>query len=161
MVKGMLSKQMEKLRQPAAMLLRQGITPRRLALTLALGFVIGCFPVVGAPTALCALLAVSLRLNLPVIQAANYLVMPLQLVLMVPFIRLGGWVFSHGQRQPVNFSALLHLSRIDLMKQVGAYTGHALVGWLMIALPTVALMTAMLTVLLRRVPALAAAEAGD
>jgi len=126
-VKGMLSKQMEKLRQPAAMLLRQGITPRRLALTLALGFVIGCFPVVGAPTALCALLAVSLRLNLPVIQAANYLVMPLQLVLMVPS---SAWAvgLSHGQRQPVNFSALLHLSRIDLMKQVGAYTGHALVA---------------------------------
>jgi hypothetical protein len=34
-------------------------------------------------------------------------------------------------------------------------------GWLLIALPAVAVMTAMLTVVLRRVPALAAAEAGD
>jgi hypothetical protein len=39
--------------------------------------------------------------------------------------------------------------------------GHALLGWLVIAVPAVALMTATLTPLLRRVPALAAAEAGD
>jgi uncharacterized protein (DUF2062 family) len=161
MVKGMLGKQIQSARETAAMVLRQGITPRRLALTLALGFAIGCFPVVGVPTAMCAVLAMSLRLNLPVIQAANYLVMPLQLLLLVPFIRLGAWAVSSGQQQPVNFSALLQLSHVDLMKQVGAYTGHALVGWLLIALPAVVLMTAMLTVLLRRVPALAAAEAGD
>ena len=48
----------------------------RLALTLALGFAIGCFPVVGIPT-WCGALALVLRLNLPAIQAANY-VAPIQ-----------------------------------------------------------------------------------
>jgi len=157
----MWNKQKETVRQTVAMVLRQGITPRRLALTLALGFAIGCFPVFGVPTALCALLAVSLRLNLPVIQAANYLVMPLQLVLLVPFIKLGGWVFSSSQGAQLNLSALMHLSHEELVRQMGLYTGHALMGWLLIALPAVAVMTAMLTVVLRRVPALAAAEAGD
>ena len=157
----MWNKQMEAARRTAAMALRQGITPRRLALTLALGFAIGCFPVFGVPTVMCALLAVSLRLNLPIIQAANYLVMPLQLLLLVPFIKLGGWVFSSRQGAQLNLSTLMHLSHEELGEQMGLYTGHALVGWLLIALPAVAAMTAMLTVVLRRVPALAAAEAGD
>src|SRR5208282_6377489 len=74
--------------------LRQGISPRRLALTLALGFAIGCIPVVGIPTVLCSALALALRLNLPAIQAANYVAMPLQLALIVPFVRLGGWLVS-------------------------------------------------------------------
>jgi hypothetical protein len=39
--------------------------------------------------------------------------------------------------------------------------GHAMLAWLLIAVPVVALLTAALTLLLRRVPALAAAEAGN
>ncbi|MGD0548488.1 MAG: DUF2062 domain-containing protein, partial [Terracidiphilus sp.] len=68
---------METMKRKAAEWLRQGISPRRLALTLALGFAIGCIPVVGIPTLVCAALALALRLNLPAIQAANYVVMPL------------------------------------------------------------------------------------
>jgi len=36
-----------------------------------------------------------------------------------------------------------------------------MLAWFVIAVPAVLLMTLMLTVLLRRIPALAAAEAGD
>ena len=79
-------------KRKAALWLSQGITPLRLALTLALGFAIGCIPVIGIPTVLCAGLALALRLNLPAIQAANYAAMPLQLALIVPFVRLGRWI---------------------------------------------------------------------
>jgi hypothetical protein len=44
---------------------------------------------------------------------------------------------------------------------MGGLAGQALLAWLLIAVPAVALMTAMLTVLLRRIPALAAAETSD
>src|SRR5208282_4169227 len=80
----------ESMKRKAATWLRQGISPPRLALTLALGFAIGCIPVVGIPTVLCAGLALALRLNLPAIQAANYAAMPLQFALIVPFVLLGG-----------------------------------------------------------------------
>jgi len=59
------------MRRKSALWLRQGTSPQRLALTLSLGFAIGCIPVVGIPTALCAGLALALRLNLPAIQAAR------------------------------------------------------------------------------------------
>jgi uncharacterized protein (DUF2062 family) len=116
---------------------------------------------VGIPTALCALLALALRLNLPAIQAANYLVMPLQLLLIVPFVRLGGRLFSSGQQQSFAAGALLHLSTRNLLLQLGSLTGHAMLAWFVVAVPAVLLMTLMLTVVLRRIPALAATEACD
>src|SRR5580693_10789122 len=98
-MRGKLADSVGSINRNASLWLRQGISPRRLALTLALGFAIGCIPVVGIPTLVCAALALALRLNLPAIQAANYLVMPLQLLLIVPFVRLGGWLFASGANQ--------------------------------------------------------------
>jgi uncharacterized protein (DUF2062 family) len=157
----MVNSFLDSIKRHAAVWLRQGISPRRLALTLALGLAIGCIPVVGIPTAVCAALAIALRLNLPAIQAANYAVMPLQLLLIVPFVRLGGWLFASGHNQAPRASALLHASPLDLLAQLGGLAGHAMLAWLLIAVPAVVLLTATFTLVLRRVPALAAAEAGN
>jgi uncharacterized protein (DUF2062 family) len=148
------------MRQKAESWLRQGISPRRLALTLALGFAIGCIPVIGIPTALCLLVALGLRLNVPAIQAANYAAMPLQVALIFPFVRLGGWLFAPGSSQPLS-SGMLNQSPLKLIWASGSIAGEALAAWLVTAIPMVLLMTLVLTVLLRRVPVLAAPEAGD
>lgn len=143
--------------QKAAQCLRQGTSPRRLALTLALGVAIGCIPVVGLPTAVCAILALVLRLNLPAIQAANCAAMPLQLLLIVPFARLGGWLFAAGHHSAPAF-ALLPLAPLPFLFNVGSLAGHALLAWLLVALPSIALMTAAFTPVLRRFPAAARKE---
>jgi uncharacterized protein (DUF2062 family) len=142
--------------------LRQGVSPRRLALTLALGFAVGCIPVVGIPTVLCAALAFGLRLNLPAIQAANYFAMPFQLALIVPFVRLGGRLFSSGTQAGLKPEALLHVSSLGLgvLTDLGALAGHALVAWLIVAGPAVLLMTATFTLMLQRIPALATDKSG-
>ncbi len=69
--------------------LRQGITPEKIALTLALGFMLSIFPLLGATTLLCGLAAIALRLNQPIIQLVNFLAYPLQLALLIPFYRAG------------------------------------------------------------------------
>ena len=76
--------------------LRQGITPQKIALTVALGAAIGVFPILGSTTLLCALVGLRLRLNQPVIQLVNYVMYPLQLALLLPFYRAGETLF----RQP-------------------------------------------------------------
>jgi uncharacterized protein (DUF2062 family) len=119
-----------------------GISPQRLALTLALGFAIGCFPVIGIPTALCTVVAIALGLNMPAMQVANYVAMPIQLTLILPFVRLGGWMFSSGQKYTLSGVAM-----------------HTLAAWLVLAGPTVFLMTLALTPVLQRIPALASASA--
>ena len=141
--------------------LSQGISPRRLALTLALGCAIGCIPVVGIPTLVCAALAFALRLNLPAIQAANYAVMPLQLLLIVPFVRMGGWLLSSGPDQAAQASMLLHTTPLRLVTQMGSLAEQALLAWVLLAVPAVLLLTFTLTLVLRRIPAVAAAEGAD
>jgi uncharacterized protein (DUF2062 family) len=137
--------------------LRQGVSPRRLALTLALGIAIGCIPVIGVPTVLCAALALTLRLNLPAIQAANYAAMPLQLLLIVPFVRLGEFLFSGGT-SAARGSLLLPLQPFTLLAHFGALAAHALLAWLVVAGPAVAIMTAVFTLLLRQIPEMAGEE---
>src|SRR5260370_419065 len=74
---------------PIMDLLRQGITPEKIALSVALGAVLGIFPVLGSTTILCAAAAFVFRLNLPAIQLVNFLIYPLQLILFLPFLRAG------------------------------------------------------------------------
>ncbi len=131
-----------------------GMSPQRLALTLALGFAIGCLPLIGIPTALCMLVALTLRLNVPAIQAANYAAMPLQIVLIWPFVRLGGWMFSSAP-QPQLGRALFHGPALQTLKTSGSLAGEAVTAWIVIAAPAVLLMTFALTAIFRRVPALA------
>ena len=119
---------------------------------------------VGLPTALCVVLAFALKLNLPAIQTANYAVMPLQLLLMAPFVRLGGWIVSQTPRQSDSVRVLLHFSPANLAWhnlawQLTGFAGQALLAWVVVAIPAVALLTAMLTLLFKRVPVLAAVEA--
>lgn len=74
--------------------LKQGITPDKIALTLALGGVLATFPILGSTTILCGLVAVLLKLNQPIIQLANWLAYPLQILLLIPFYRLGEYIFG-------------------------------------------------------------------
>lgn len=156
-----MSRSLRAMRQKVEAWLRQGISPRRLALTLALGFAIGCIPVIGIPTAVCLLVALSLRLNIPAIQAANYAAMPLQVALIFPFVRLGGWLFSSSVHTGVSVGKLAQGSAMKLIWTSGSLAGEALAAWLVTAIPMVLLLTIVLTPLLRRVPVLATAESGD
>ncbi|MGD0941362.1 MAG: DUF2062 domain-containing protein [Terracidiphilus sp.] len=152
---------MNDLKRKAALWLRQGISPQRLALTLALGFAIGCIPVVGVTSAICLLVATCLRLNFPAIQAANWAAMPFQVALIVPFVRLGGRLFGFGSGHAVSIGTLLHAPTFKMISTFGWLAGQAVLGWLVIAVPAVLLMTAALTALLRRMPAVAAAESAN
>ena len=151
-------------KRKAVLWLSLGISPRRLALTLALGFAVGCIPVIGIPTVLCAGLALALRLNQPAIQVANYAAMPLQFALIVPFVRLGGWMTSSLPAKSMSLlvpGALNHLSAVNLASRISGMAGQALLAWLVAAIPAVLLMTLAFNLLLRRIPVLKAAEAGD
>ena len=95
---------------PVMVQLQQGVTPEKLALTAALGLVLGCCPILGSATVLCGLAAVVLRLNQPVIQLVNYAAGPLQLALLIPHYRAGEWLF---QTPPVPLSIPLLFERFS------------------------------------------------
>jgi uncharacterized protein (DUF2062 family) len=95
---------------PIVAQLTQGVTPQKIALTIALGLMLGVFPILGSTTVLCGLAAVSLRLNQPIIQLVNYLGYPLQLALLIPFYRAGEHLLG---RAPIPLSIPLLFQRFS------------------------------------------------
>lgn len=145
-----------RLLDPLARQLTQGVTPERLALALALGVVLGALPVLGATTALCAVAGVTLRLNQPAIQVANYVAYPLQLALYLPFFRAGAWIFGEP---PVAFTLAEVRAALerDLLGTVATWAGanlRAVVAWAIVApLAALLLRLALRPLLARLAPA--------
>lgn len=138
--------------RPILDLLRQGVTPEKLALSLALGMVFGVFPALGWTTTLCAILAIVLRLNLPAIQIVNYFMYPVQIALLVPFFRLGEKLFRapHLPLSVPQIYGMIHASLWTAIKLLWTTTWHAIVAWALLAPIVVALACAILRPLLRR-----------
>lgn len=83
-----------RLRAVVTQQLTQGTSPEKLAWSLSWGAVLGCFPFIGTTTALCLAAGALFKLNHAALQAANYLVYPLQFVLIAPFVRVGERLFG-------------------------------------------------------------------
>lgn len=123
-----------KIVQPIIGFLRQGLTPEKLAFTLALGITLGVVPVLGSTMLLCTLAAIIFRLNLAAIQLVNWLVYPLQLALLIPFYRVGAWIF---RTRPTELSVLhiVTLIRGNLVQAITTLwtvTVHAIVAWVLL-----------------------------
>ena len=115
--------------------LKQGMTPRELALAFALGIVLGTFPVLGATSLLCFFASLAFRLNLPAIQSVNWLVSPLQLMLTIPLFRLGSALFG-GSAVTVSIASLTGMMGTDLLGTIREFlvvTVHAICVWLLAA----------------------------
>jgi uncharacterized protein (DUF2062 family) len=119
---------------PILELLRQGVTPDKIAMSLAFGLGFGIFPVLGVSTILCTFVAVLLRLNLPAIQLVNYLASPLQLALIIPFVRVGEHLLRIDP-QPLSISAGFRLLATGILHAVTVLWDaivHAALGWIVI-----------------------------
>jgi uncharacterized protein (DUF2062 family) len=117
--------------------LRRGTTPRQLALTCALGIVISIFPFIGVTTWICLGLALVLRLNIAIIQLVNYLFFPIQLLLMIPFINMGTFLFSLNPF-PYTQEQLINLFKTDfwrLASEAGISVGSGIAVWGLVAIP--------------------------
>lgn len=128
-----------------------------LAWSVACGVMIGINPILGSTTLLCFAAVFALRLNLVASQAANHLAFPLQLALIVPFLRLGSHLFGIPPI-PLSPAALLHDARtapLMLTRQIWLWESRAFVVWLaisVIVIPAIAVaLTPVLTRLLGRV----------
>jgi uncharacterized protein (DUF2062 family) len=99
--------------RPIMALLKQGVTPEKIALSLALGIVLGIFPVLGATTLLCSLAALLFKLNIPAIHMVNLVVYPLQLAFLLPFYRVGEWLFN-AEHLPISVQEIMALIDKDV-----------------------------------------------
>ena len=137
---------------PLLDLLKQGISPQRLALSVAIGIVVGNIPILGISTVLCALIALVFRLNLPAIQLVQALMAPSQLLLIIPFVRLGEWIVR-APPQPLSIKASLALIAQGIGQAVMILWDaivHAGIAWILIAPVAIVLLYKSLTPVFER-----------
>jgi uncharacterized protein (DUF2062 family) len=148
--------------RPILDLLRQGVTPEKMALSVALGAALGVLPVVGWSTGLCAIAAIVLRLNLPAIQLVNYFVYPAQIALLLPFFRWGEKLFRapHFPISVAQIYALFHAGAWMAIKLLWTTIWHAIVVWGMLAPVFIGLLYTILLPLLRRAMRMQAIQSG-
>jgi hypothetical protein len=99
--------------RPLLRVLRGGVTPRRLAWSLALGMVVGVNPSVGLTTLLVVLVAWIFGLSKLASLIGTHVVAPLHLLLFIPFIELGVHLF-HTRKLPMDRKQLERLSHHPL-----------------------------------------------
>jgi uncharacterized protein (DUF2062 family) len=115
--------------------LTQGITPRKIALTFAVGSACALFPILGTTTALCIAAAILLKLNQPLIHLLNHLLWPAHIPVMYACIRLGETLFA-APRISFDIGRMSELFRHhpgEFFHQFGATALHAVVAWCLLA----------------------------
>lgn len=134
-------------------LLKQGITPQKIALAVVLGTLLGIAPVLGTTIVSCTVAALALGLNLPLIQLVNNLVYPLQLLFLIPFVQAGQWLFRQPPL-PLSVSQIIGEFHKDFWGSVvgfWSYTWHGAVAWLLFSAVVGPLMYFLLLIPLKRV----------
>jgi len=116
---------------PLLNFLKQGLSPEKLALSVALGLLLGTFPVLGSTTLLCTAAAILFRLNMPAIQLINYFTYPLQLLLFIPFIRAGEFLFNQAPipLDLVQIFTMLQTDMIGAISSLWLTNVRAIVAW--------------------------------
>lgn len=124
-----------RLKRTFGQILSQGVSPRRLALAVAVGLVVGVFPILGTTAVLCTCLALGLRLNILAVHTVHYAVTPLQLLLVIPFARLGEWIAGAAE-QPLSIDSGMRLIKsgfLNAVVELWSAIVHAMLGWLVVA----------------------------
>nr|VDD24658.1 unnamed protein product [Brassica oleracea] len=109
----------------------RGTEPKQLAFSAALGITLGIFPICGVPVFLCgvAIAFLGSACHAPTVMLANIIATPVELALVVPFLRLGEKV-TGGPHFPLTSDALKKVFTGQASQEVFLSIGNALLGWL-------------------------------
>ncbi|KAL6512179.1 hypothetical protein OROGR_021776 [Orobanche gracilis] len=134
----------KKVVDPLLQILRRGTEPRQLAFSASLGITLGLFPIcdpyVGlycwwwVTVFLCgiAIAVLGSLSHAPTVMLANFIATPIELSLMIPFLRFGELI-TGGPHFPLSSDALKKVFTGQASKEVLQGILHALLGWLVAA----------------------------
>jgi len=111
--------------------LKMGLTPDSIALCVAVGIVVGTFPLFGITTLLAAAIALVLRLNMPLIETVNYLMTPIHLLAILPWVRAGERLFgrTHVHLKAKEILFLVQNHPLEAVNLIGWDILRAVVAW--------------------------------
>jgi uncharacterized protein (DUF2062 family) len=128
---------LNKAKDKTTTLLKQGLTPKELSQSIIVSGLISTIPILGVSTFMITTVSLKRKLNLPLMISFSYLMWPVQIIMIIPFIRIGEYIFSvprnqHTVEEIISsfqssfFQTLSHLS-FELLCGLG--------GWLLTAVP--------------------------
>ena len=126
-----------KLINPLLAVLKAGITPEKLSLTVALGAIIGLIPAFGVTTIIGASVAARFRLNSPILLLISYFVNPIQILIAIPLVKLGIFLFG-GTPLRYSLAQIMEMFRKDWLETVNQLWVANLLGiaaWALLAIP--------------------------
>lgn len=122
-----------RMKDPLLALLTQGVTPARLAVTLALGTVCSLFPILGTTTALNFVVGMRFRLNQPILHTLNQLLGPVQLMMVLVYVSLGEWLWRTKELTTLSVLEMVkafgELPLLEFMQRFGLVGLHAITAW--------------------------------
>ena len=117
---------------PLIFLLTHGVTPERIALTLAVGVVCAMFPILGTTWLLTLAAGLWLRMNHPILQAINQLLTPVHIAMILVYVRIGEWIWG-AQTDVFSVNELVrtfHDTTLGEFLQRFGWAGiHAVTAW--------------------------------
>lgn len=128
---------LNKIWEKTKILLKQGLTPKQLAMSLVVSTLVSVFPIFGISTIAITCIALPLRLNLPIMIAFSYIVGPLKFLFLIPFINLGASVFG-TKHTLLTFTAIkssYQASFWNTAKELSYELLCGTVGWALTAIP--------------------------
>jgi uncharacterized protein (DUF2062 family) len=124
-----------KILSPLLSELRQGATPEGMAASAAVAAILAIIPIFGITTALCFLAGRLFRLNHVVMQGVNCLMYPLQLLLILPFLRIGETLASAERLalSPASLAVEFSKSPWAFFEKFGKAIALSSLGWALCA----------------------------
>lgn len=121
---------------PIKQQLTQGVTPRKIAATLGVGTVCSLFPFLGFTSLLNLGVGIVWRLNQPILQVLNQLLGPVQLIMILVYVK-GGEIVWGATGDPFSVTEMLtsfaELSLLEFLAKFGWAGVHAFTAWILTA----------------------------
>lgn len=137
---------------PYKIIPRDGLAPEKLALSVTIGIVSGLFPVIGLTTFLSLLLTAAFRQNLALVQTINWIVSLLQLLLIIPLMRMGALILDQ-QTIRITFRQIERAFQpgiLEGLQTVGIFHLYGILAWSLLAIPVGTFLYFTLLIALRR-----------
>jgi uncharacterized protein (DUF2062 family) len=126
-----------KIKVKTTALLQQGLSPKKLSQSLIVSGLISTIPILGVSTFMITTVAVKRKLNLPIMISLSYLMWPIQILMIIPFIRVGEYIFSLPRNEHTvdEIVASFQNSFFQTLSQLSFELLCGLGGWLLTAVP--------------------------
>jgi uncharacterized protein (DUF2062 family) len=116
--------------------LKTGLSPEKLAQSFSFGVILGLMPLPGSSLT-CTIASFLFRLNFGAIQLINYMVAPLQLVLLIPFYKAGAAI-TGSEVMKGTLNDITERFKSDLwgmLYELGSTAVAAVALWVVISVP--------------------------